>query len=68
MKQKMSFKKFVLSKEGAEREQKRSKKGAKREQRGSSGGRGGAYASLDPSLRRILKDLVGIWIKFLESV
>ena len=38
MKQKMSFKKIVLSKEGVKREQRGSKEGAKREQRGSKKG------------------------------
>ena len=61
----MSFKKFVLSKKGVKREQRGSKKGAKREQRGSKEALGlehvavrwgerGAYATLDPCLRRIL--------------
>ena len=58
MKQKMSINKFVLSKEGVKREQRGSKKGVKRgwgwSMLASGGGKGGAYAALDPCLRRIL--------------
>ena len=52
MKQKMSFKKIVLSKEGAKREQKGSKKVFGEWHVGVRWGVGGAYASLDPVLGR----------------
>ena len=62
---KLLSKMAVSSKEGAKREQKGCKEGAKREQKGSKEALGlehvavrwgerGAYATLDPCLRRIL--------------
>ena len=72
---KLRTEKSVLSKTGVKREQRGCKEGAKREQKGVwgvacwgpvGGGEGLCFAR--PCLRRILKDLGGIWIKFLESV
>ena len=54
MKQKMSFKKIVLSKEGVKREQKGSKEALGLEHVAVRWGERGAYATLDPCLRRIL--------------